>query len=260
MKFAASKITVEIQNHKIINELSLSLEQGELVGLIGPNGAGKTTFLKAIIGAEKYVQGQLTLDGIPLKVLSQVERAKTLAYLPQENAIEWQLQARAVVMLGRFPYRRAFSPPSPNCERAVDHALETVNATPLAFRSLNSLSGGERALVLLARTLAVEAPLILVDEPITELDPYHQIHVMEILKAKASEGVGILAVLHDLTMAAQFMDRLILINNGSVFAEGTPKEVLTKENLEAVYRISPRQFYPTDNSIVLPWKIISKDT
>jgi iron complex transport system ATP-binding protein len=260
MKLEADNITIEIRHHKIINELSLSFERGELVGLIGPNGAGKTTLLKAIIGAEKYSQGQLTLDGVPLKNLSPVERAKTLAYLPQESRIEWQLQARAVVMLGRFPYRRTFGPPSIDCERAVDNALDAVNATSFSFRSLNSLSGGERALILLARTLAVGAPLVLVDEPIAELDPYHQIHVMDILKAKANEGIGVLAVLHDLTMAAHFMDRLILINNGSVVAEGVPKEVLTKANLEEVYRISPRQEYPANTSIALPWKTKNVDT
>jgi iron complex transport system ATP-binding protein len=163
-------------------------------------------------------------------------------------------------MLGRFPYRRTFGPPSIDCERAVDNALDAVNATSFSSRSLNSLSGGERALILLARTLAVGAPLVLVDEPIAELDPYHQIHVMDILKAKANEGIGVLAVLHDLTMAAHFMDRLILINNGSVVAEGVPKEVLTKANLEEVYRISPRQEYPANTSIALPWKTKNVDT
>ena len=259
MKLEALNITVEFQSRKVINDLSLSLGKGELVGLIGPNGAGKTTLLKAIIGAQKYVHGELTLDGIPLQDLSQVERAKTLSYLPQAQSIEWQLQARALVMLGRFPYQRAFSPPSPDCEYAVDQALATVNATPFALRSLHTLSGGERALVLLARTLAVEAPLILVDEPIAELDLYHQINVMQILKDKATEGVGVLAVLHDLTMAAQFMDRLILINDGSVFAEGSPKEVLTKKNLEEVYKISPHQKDLSNNSIIFPWKKATKD-
>ena len=259
MKLEALNITVEFQSRKVINDLSLSLGKGELVGLIGPNGAGKTTLLKAIIGAQKYVHGELTLDGIPLQDLSQVERAKTLSYLPQAQSIEWQLQARALVMLGRFPYQQAFSPPSPDCEYAVDQALATVNATPFAFRSLHTLSGGERALVLLARTLAVGAPLILVDEPIAELDLYHQINVMQILRDKATEGVGVLAVLHDLTMAAQFMDRLILINDGSVFAEGSPKEVLTKKNLEEVYKISPHQKDLSNNSIIFPWKKAHKD-
>ena len=243
----------------VIKNVSLSIKTGETIAIMGRVGAGKTTLLKAIIGAQKYVHGELTLDGIPLQDLSQVERAKTLSYLPQAQSIEWQLQVRALVMLGRFPYQRAFSPPSPDCEYAVDQALATVNATPFALRSLHTLSGGERALVLLARTLAVGAPLILVDEPIAELDLYHQINVMQILKDKATEGVGVLAVLHDLTMAAQFMDRLILINDGSVFAEGSPKEVLTKKNLEEVYKISPRQKDLSNNSIIFPWQKANKD-
>ncbi|MBH97924.1 MAG: ABC transporter [Rhodospirillaceae bacterium] len=258
MKLELSKVTIEVRHQKVVNELSLSLRQGELVGLIGPNGAGKTTLLKAIIGAKKRKSGEISLDGTSLSNLSKIERAKIISYLSQERHIELQLQARAIVMLGRFPHQSAFSQPSMDCERAVDHALDSVNATKFATRNLKSLSGGERALILLARTLAVEAPLMLADEPISELDPYHQIHVMEILKAKAAEGVGILVVLHDLTMAAHFMDRLILINHGSIVAEGSPEKVLTQRNLETVYKISPREKVFSNNPSTFPWKTISE--
>ena len=137
-------------------------------------------------------------------------------------------------MLGRFPYRHGFGPPAPECEAAVDRALAAVEAASFAQRSVTSLSGGERARILLARALAVEAPLLMADEPIAELDPYHQIHVMEILRDKASEGSGVLAVLHDLTLAARFMDRLILIDQGQVVAEGRPDQVLSDANLQTV--------------------------
>ena len=119
---------------------------------------------------------------------------------------------------------------------------------------MTSLSGGERARILLARALAVEAPLLIADEPIAELDPYHQIHVMEILRDKASEGSVVLAVLHDLTLAARFMDRLILIDRGKVVAEGRPDQVLSDANLQTVYKISTLQEYTSSGPLVLPWQ------
>ena len=254
MRLEVSNVTVQIRDHKIVDNLSMALEQGELVGLIGPNGAGKSTLLRSIIRAGNRSIGRFAIDGTALDELSALQRARKLAYLPQERHVEWQLPARAVVMLGRFPYRQGFGPPAPECEAAVDRALEAVDATSFAQRSVTSLSGGERARVLLARALAVEAPLLMADEPIAELDPYHQIHVMEILRSKANEGSGVLAVLHDLTLAARFMDRLVLMDRGRVVAEGRPDEVLSDTHLENVYRISALQESTSSGPFVLPWQ------
>ena len=259
MRLEVSNITVQIHEHTIVNDLSMMLDQGELVGLIGPNGAGKSTLLKAIIGARKLSSGRVMIDGVPLERLSAIERARNLSYLPQERYVEWQLPVRAVVMLGRFPHRQGFGPPTPDCEVAVDRALDAVDATPFALRSVTSLSGGERARVLLARALAVEAPLLMVDEPITELDPYHQIHVMEILRNRADEGTGVLAVLHDLAMAARFMDRLILMNYGGIVSTGKPTEVINRANLENVYRVSPLNQPASHEALTSPWQKMDRN-
>ena len=254
MRLEVSNVTVRIRGHRIVDELSMTLEPGELVGLIGPNGAGKSTLLKSVVGARRRTGGQIRIGGAPVERLTAVQRARALAYLPQERRVEWQLPARAVVMLGRFPYRRGFGPPAAACEAAVDRALAAVDAAGFSHRSLTSLSGGERARILLARALAVGAPLLLADEPIAELDPYHQLHVMEILKDKARSGAGILAVLHDLALAARFMDRLILMDRGRVVNEGAPREVLTKPNLEQVYRVTPLSAMGAEEPFALPWE------
>ena len=258
MRLELAEVTVRAGEALLVDDLAMVLDRGELVGLIGPNGAGKSTLLKTILGATRRCAGRITLDGRPIEALSGFERARALAYLPQESLVEWQLPARAVVMLGRFPYRRGFGPPSDACEAAVDRALAAVDAADFAHRSIKSLSGGERARVLLARALAVEAPMLLADEPIAELDPYHQLHVMEILRRKARDGTGVLVVQHDLALAARFMDRLILIDRGRVVAEGRPGDVLSATNLERVYRITARPANPSRNPLVSPWQRVER--
>jgi len=250
-------ITVEARHGFILNRVSLDLAPGELVGLIGPNGAGKSTLLRAIVGAVRIQAGDVRLEGRPIDDIPASGRARAMAYLPQERHVEWHLPSRAVVMLGRFPHRRSFGRPSPECEAAVDRALDLVEADSFASRSAAVLSGGERTRVLLARALAVEAPLLLVDEPIAGLDPYHQLHVMEILKNAAAEGAGVLAVLHDLTLAARFMDRLILLHQGEVVDSGTPDDVLTEENLERVYQVSAVNAGNSGDRYILPWRRIA---
>lgn len=254
MKLETIDVTVHAHGQAIVNRLSIHLGQGELVGLIGPNGAGKSTLLKTVVGASKRSSGDILLGGTSIDRLSSIERARNIAYLPQERRMEWQLPARAVVMLGRFPYRRGFGPPAEECNVAVDRALAAVDAARFAKRPVTTLSGGERARVLLARALAVQAPLLLVDEPIAELDPYHRIHVMEILKEETQRGIGVMAVMHDLTLAARFMDRLILMDEGLVVDEGPPLAVLSERNLERVYRVSALDSDIRDASFVVPWQ------
>jgi iron complex transport system ATP-binding protein len=141
-------------------------------------------------------------------------------------------------MLGRYPHQAGFGGPTPADREAVARAISAVEGEALLDRPISVLSGGERTRILLARALAVEAPLLLADEPIAALDPYHQLHVMEILQARARSGAGVLAVIHDLTLASRFMDRLILMNDGRIIASGPPTAVLTPQNLAQTYRIT----------------------
>ena len=253
MKLEARNITVTIKGASIVSSASLGVSTGELVGLIGPNGAGKSTLLKALLGLRPRDGGDVLLDGADFLALPSERRARHVAFLPQERHVEWRLPARDIVMLGRYPHRNRFGGPTPDDRAAVDRALTATESHALADRPVSVLSGGERTRVLLARALAVEAPLLLADEPITALDPYHQLHVMEILQDRARAGAGILAVIHDLPLASRFMDRLILMHEGRIIADGPPAAVLTPENLARTYRIKALTGANAGESFVLPW-------
>ena len=253
MKLEARGITVDVRDRRIVAEASLAISSGELVGLIGPNGAGKSTLTKAMLGIRARNSGSVTLDSQDFFGLSARERARRVAFLPQERRVEWRLPAHDIVMLGRYPHQSGFGGPTPEDRTAVRRAMEAVDAEALADRPVVVLSSGERTRILLARALAVEAPILIVDEPTNALDPYHQLHVMEILQGLARKGVGVLAVVHDLALAARFMDRLVLMNMGAVAAEGSPGEVLSPDRLASVYRIEAVRGDSGGRTWLLPW-------
>lgn len=253
MKLEATDIRCTVNGRRIVDGASLSVSAGEFVGLVGPNGAGKSSLLKAILGIRPRDVGTVTIDGGNFFALSPRERARRVAFLPQERHVEWRLPGRDIVMLGRFPHHTGFGGASAADNAAVDRALAAVEAGDVIDRPVAVLSGGERTRILLARALAVEAPILLVDEPTDALDPYHQIHVMEILHGLSRRGVGVLAVLHDLALASRFMDRLILLDDGAVAADGAPNDVLSPELLETVYRIDAIRGTEAGRPWVLPW-------
>jgi len=239
MKLEARSITALAGGRAIVNAASLSVASGELVGLIGPNGAGKSTLLKAMLGLRPRRSGDILLDGSDFLSMPAEARARAVAFLPQDRRVEWRLPARDIVMLGRYPHRARFGAPAPDDRAAVARALDAVDGHGFFDRPVTVLSGGERTRILLARALAVEAPILLADEPIAALDPYHQLHVMEILRDRAHAGAAVLAVIHDLALATRFMDRIVLMHEGSIAAEGRPADVLTPDNLARIYRIRP---------------------
>ncbi len=238
MRLEASGITVTARGRTIVDGASLQLASGELVGLIGPNGAGKSTLLRALLGITPREAGSVTLDGADLAAMPAQARARAIAFLPQDRRVEWRLTAHDVVMLGRYPHQAGLGGATQADREAVARAIAAVEGEALLDRPVAVLSGGERTRILLARALAVEAPLLLADEPIAALDPYHQLHVMEILRDRARAGMGVLTVIHDLPLAIRFMDRLVLMNAGQVVAHGPPAEVLTADNLANVYRLT----------------------
>lgn len=253
MKLEARNISVAIAGKPIVSNASLSVQGGELVGLIGPNGAGKSTLLRAILGLRARISGDVLLDSADFLAMPSPQRARNVAFLPQERHVEWRLPAHDIVMLGRYPHRNRFGGPTAEDRAAVARALDAVDGHALADRPITVLSGGERTRILLARTLAVETPVVLADEPIAALDPYHQLHVMEILRERARAGAAVLAIIHDLALAARFMDRLVLMHEGQVAADGPPSEVLTPDLLARVYRIGAINGENAGSRFVLPW-------
>lgn len=247
MMLEARDITVRIGHCPIIDTACLTLMPGEVVGFLGPNGAGKSTLLRAVAGVIGH-EGTVTLQGRPAAGLTRRERARMLAYLPQQGRVEWAISVREVVALGRHAFAA-----SPADTQAVDAAMAQTGIASIADRSAKVVSGGELARVLLARALAAEAPLLLADEPVAGLDPFQQLAVMEILRNRAASGTGVLAVLHDLTLAARFCDRVIVMHEGRIVGNGPPHSVLTAPLLEQVFRISPLVGDHAGERWVLPW-------
>ncbi|CAN5454984.1 ABC transporter ATP-binding protein [soil metagenome] len=231
---------VALGRRQVVHEVSATLEPGKLIGIIGPNGAGKSSLLRAMLGLAPANAGAALLDGTPIAAMPRAAVARKIAYLPQGQTLHWPLSVERLVALGRLPHLAPMSSMAPADLAAVARAMDRADVTDLRARIATDLSGGERARVLLARALAVEAPALVVDEPLASLDPGHQIDVMTLLRREADAGALVVAVLHDLTMAARYCERLLLLDKGHVVADGPPLAVLTTERLHAVYGIRAR--------------------
>ncbi|KKW93358.1 ABC transporter ATP-binding protein [Sphingobium chungbukense] len=248
----AQGLSVRLGRHSALDGVDLHLEPGRLVGIIGPNGAGKSTLIRALLGLVKRESGSVLIDGIDSARLTRRDVARRIAYLPQGQTLHWPLAVERLVALGRMPHLGPLSRLSAEDEAQIDAALARADVLHLKGRVATELSGGERARVLLARALAVGAPALIADEPLAALDPGHQIDVMDLLKAEAQAGSLVVTVLHDLGMAARYCDRLLLMDRGSLVADGAPLEVLTEENLARVYGISARIETAGDRPLILP--------
>jgi iron complex transport system ATP-binding protein len=238
MSLACTSLTVQVGGRAIVDSVSLNLRAGELTILLGPNGAGKTTLLSCLSGVKMPARGIVSLNTIPLSAMPQRSRARQLGYLPQTSDVHWALDVQTLVALGRMPHRGRFGGMSGQDHAAVAAALAQTDTTQFADRPVTELSGGERARVLLARVLAGQPHWILADEPLTHLDPAHQLDVAHLLQKSARAGIGVCAVLHDLSLAARFADRIVLMAGGKVVADGTAGKVLTPANLRDVYQIN----------------------
>jgi iron complex transport system ATP-binding protein len=227
------------------------------VALVGPNGAGKSSLLKALAGLAEH-DGTITWGGRALAEFTPRERARTIAYLAQTATVHWPLAARDVVALGRLAHGAFGAAPTVADREAVDWALAQTATAGFARRSVDALSVGERARVLLARALAVRAPVLLVDEPIAMLDPYHQLEIMGVLARYAAGAAGgapalVVAVLHDLTLAARFCGRVLLMSGGRVIEDGPPSTTLTAENVRRHYDVEPFMAHHDGEPVIVPW-------
>ena len=225
---AVDRVTVELGGRPIVADVSFSVEHGEWVTLIGPNGAGKTTLLRAIAGLVRFC-GEVRLDGTPLRRVRRRDLARQVAVVPQVPLMPNAMTIRDYVLLGRTPYVSYAGREGRRDHAAVEQALARLDLAELAERELGTLSGGERQRAVLARALAQEAPLLLLDEPTTALDAGRQQEALELIDAlRLDAGLTVVSTMHDLTLAGQYAPRLLLLSGGRVVAQGTASEVLTE--------------------------------
>lgn len=218
----------------IVQDISLHVAQGELVGLLGPNGSGKSTLLRMIYRTLRPHSGCVLLDEHNVWRGSARDNAKVMAVLAQESSSEFDLCVRDMVLMGRTPHQSPFARDSDEDFRIVAQALERMQADTLSERMFSTLSGGEKQRVLMARALAQQAPFLVLDEPTNHLDVRHQFELMNLIRGL---GLTTLAALHELPLAAHYCDRLYLLKNGRLAAQGTPAEVLTAETIAQVYGV-----------------------
>ena len=249
----ARGLGVTLSGRVVLKDVSLALQARHLVALVGPNGAGKTTLLRALAGLIPS-EGEIEIGGAALASLPLRERAKRFGYLPQGHVVHWPLPARDIVALGRYPHG-ATDPArlSPRDTEAVLRAMQAVDVMQFSERRVTELSGGERSRVALARVLAVEAPVILADEPTASLDPRHQIDVMKNLRTTADNGVLVIVVTHDLGLAARFADHVLVLREGRLVSQGTPSVALSEQVMAEVFRISAYRAEYQRETVIVPW-------
>lgn len=238
LRLEAHSIHIHKADVHIVKGVSLEVASGELVGLIGPNGAGKSTLLTALAGIDQPEGGTIQVDGFHLNQYSARDRARRIGWLEQFGTVQWPVSVERLVMLGRIPHLPAWSQATEKDQLAVEQALHKADCLSLRARAVTTLSGGERSRVLLARALAAEPTLLFADEPVSSLDLGHQLQTMQLLRDFARESRAAVVVLHDLSLAARYCDRLYLMQEGEIVAAGSVKSVLTPQNLARVYGVS----------------------
>jgi len=227
---AAEGVALARAGRRVLNDLALCLRPGELVALIGPNGAGKSTALRVLAGLVPPDRGRVLYEGAPLWRLAPRARARRIGWLAQAARAAWGMTVREVVALGRLPH-------GDRAEAPVERALDALGLSALAATRIDRLSGGEAKRAMIARVLAGDPRVLLLDEPAADLDPAAAFAVMRLLRRTAAEGRVVLAVLHDLALAARFADRIVLLADGSVVADGAAEGVLTESAAGRVFGI-----------------------
>ena len=226
---------------EVLQGIDLRVRAGERVCLVGPNGAGKTSLLRCLTGVVRPTGGVVRLDGVPVAESGRSTLARLVAVVPAQVELPFSMRVEDVVALGRIPHENPLTGPGPDDRAAVEGALARAGIEHLRNRDARELSMGERQLVLIGLALAQGGRLIILDEPTVHLDLRHQVAVLSLLTDLAErDGITVIAVLHDLAMAARFFERMVLLDDGAVVADGPPAEVLTPERISGVYGVHPR--------------------
>ena len=234
MNVKAEDIKLSYGAEAILKGVSMEAGNREFVGLIGPNGSGKSTLLKCVYRVLSPDKGAVFLDGKPLKDMNYRTSARSLGVVAQHNYYNFDFSVREVVLMGRSPHKKALERDNAEDYAIVAEALKKVGMADFAARSFSTLSGGEQQRVILARALAQQTPCLILDEPTNHLDITHQLQLLKIVKQL---DVTVISAIHDLNIAAMFCDRLYVLKNGGIVAEGTPREVLTRELIREIYEV-----------------------
>ncbi|HEX3051682.1 MAG TPA: heme ABC transporter ATP-binding protein [Aggregatilineaceae bacterium] len=238
-----NSISYRRDGRDILQDVSFAVSSGELVGLIGPNGAGKSTLLKVVSGLWSGGKGDVLLDGKPLARYSPRHIAQVIAHVPQITALDFPFAVKEIVLMGRNPHLSRFQLETEHDRQIVNSTMRRTQTHQLADRLIGTLSGGERQRVLIARALAQEPRLLLLDEPTANLDIQHQIGILGLVRDLIQEdGLGAVAAVHDLELAARFCDRLVLLHEGAVIADGSPEQVLNPDAIRAAYGVEVRSY------------------
>jgi iron complex transport system ATP-binding protein len=233
-------VSLDYGRRRVLHGINACLTAGERVALIGPNGAGKSSLLRCITGVARDRRGSVLLDGNPIESLSRDAIARRIAVVPQQAFLPFSVRVEEIVALGRLPHEHPFLGPRERDRVAVRAAIERVGIGALADRDARELSLGERQLVLIAMAVAQMAPCLALDEPTVHLDLRHQVATMELLcELNRRDGVSVVAVLHDIALAAHFFPRIIVLDRGGVVADGPPSEVLTDDLVREVFGVDP---------------------
>jgi iron complex transport system ATP-binding protein len=250
MRLELDNAGINIDGRWLLRHASLELRGGGLLALVGPNGTGKSTLLRLLGGLWKAGEGAVALDGRDLKSLPRRAIARAIAYTPQDTRLDFAFAVREVVMMGRNPHLGRFEIERESDHAAVDEAMRRADVTQLADRFVTELSGGESQRVLLARSLATEAPILLLDEPTASLDIAHALDVLNLCRELAEEGKSIAVAIHDMNLAARFADRVALLDEGRLIACGDAHEVLRAESLNRVFGVSTDRLFTNDGKPV----------
>ncbi|MDN2581478.1 ABC transporter ATP-binding protein [Aquibium sp. ELW1220] len=236
MELSARGLNVDLAGRAVLRGVDVDVRPGEVVGLLGPNGAGKSTLMRALAGQVAHA-GTVRIGGRDGAALSPSERARLVAYLPQTRVIGWPVSVEKAVALGRLPWLGFGGRPGPRDVEICREAMAVMDVEGLAGRRATELSGGEQARVLAARAIAQDTPMLIADEPASGLDPAHQIAMMAALGTIARRRRAILVSLHDLTLAARWCDRVVVLRDGAVAADGDPADVLDAAMLAKIFGI-----------------------
>jgi iron complex transport system ATP-binding protein len=241
MILQANSIAVRHGPREVLQNVLLSFEGPGLTALIGPNGAGKSTLMDVLAGLRRPASGQVTLDGADVFAFDRRALARRRSYLPQSARVDWPMEVERVIALGLMPELPAFGGLPPSATVRIGKVIEACDLAHLRAQAVTNLSGGELSRVMLARALVAEPAFVLVDEPTAGLDPRHARDAMAALRRAADAGAHVIVSLHDLTLLGTGIDRVIILENGRVFADGPPADVMTPDLLSKVYRLTPEE-------------------